>query len=596
MHQYVVAEAYKLFKLYMGTDVPKILSHLGSNETGGYVNWYSRGVDDFSDGTIACGAFREDVKDIVYNYGDEPSPPGVSEALYYSFASVTHFWDADLGDNYLTNFYHDPRVPYFDIPNAYQKVMKYVNDMWIGYYGAIKVNKPDGGVDYITGLNGRTISFYYNDLIEFYKTGEIYVIFAAGQNVSYVESILYVDEDVRHRIAFEILGRIAHLLTDMSVPAHIHNNAHAEASDETYEKEYMHIDVDDSPYSNSNVNFWDAQKIWNDFGDIINPYLSNDTPLHHLMYTVNQYADHFASHLYNGDDNYNSNTELASHYPVGIAPTSSITYNTPYSPYTKDILHQNIRDATFPHAIRAVAGLFYWFMTECQIEPIPLSGVNLTGTSTLYQDGTGQWVVNLENGKGPFHYDWYIKYDDFSKSVPMLDSKIPIDTRAPQSGTWISVGTDDRVFEKPFPYDGRGFELKCDVEDVMGGVSMTTNVYYVNVVATPHPELKKSLPVENENIGILYNDITYEEYRLSENYPNPFNPTTKISYQLPESGFVSLKVYNSLGKEVAELVNEVKGAGRYNATFNASKLSSGIYFYTIQVNDFVQTNKMLLVK
>ncbi|MBI9071001.1 MAG: T9SS type A sorting domain-containing protein [Melioribacteraceae bacterium] len=99
---------------------------------------------------------------------------------------------------------------------------------------------------------------------------------------------------------------------------------------------------------------------------------------------------------------------------------------------------------------------------------------------------------------------------------------------------------------------------------------------------------------EDEHIGDVFTNIV-KDYSIL-NYPNPFNPTTKISYQLPESGFVSLKVYNSLGKEVAELVNGMKTEGRYNAVFDASNLSSGIYFYTIQVNDFTQTNKMLLVK
>ena len=85
------------------------------------------------------------------------------------------------------------------------------------------------------------------------------------------------------------------------------------------------------------------------------------------------------------------------------------------------------------------------------------------------------------------------------------------------------------------------------------------------------------------------------EYKL-ENYPNPFNPTTTISYQLPEAGMVTLKIYDMLGKEVATLVNEVKQAGYYSTTFDAGKLASGIYISTIQTNNFTQSKKMLLVK
>ena len=90
--------------------------------------------------------------------------------------------------------------------------------------------------------------------------------------------------------------------------------------------------------------------------------------------------------------------------------------------------------------------------------------------------------------------------------------------------------------------------------------------------------------------------LTPATYKLEQNYPNPFNPTTVISYQLPASGHVSLKVYDVLGREVATLVNENKPAGNYTAQFNASKLVSGVYFYRIDTDNFVQTKKMVLIK
>ncbi|MBI1932406.1 MAG: T9SS type A sorting domain-containing protein [Ignavibacteriales bacterium] len=85
-------------------------------------------------------------------------------------------------------------------------------------------------------------------------------------------------------------------------------------------------------------------------------------------------------------------------------------------------------------------------------------------------------------------------------------------------------------------------------------------------------------------------------YKLSQNYPNPFNPTTTISYQLPEKSIVTLKVYDILGREIAELVNESKEAGNYKVTFDASNLSSGIYYYQIKAGNFIQLRKMLLIK
>ena len=90
--------------------------------------------------------------------------------------------------------------------------------------------------------------------------------------------------------------------------------------------------------------------------------------------------------------------------------------------------------------------------------------------------------------------------------------------------------------------------------------------------------------------------ITANKYRLSNNYPNPFNPSTKISYTIPQQSYVLLKVYDLLGGEVAELVNREIEAGNYEITFNASSLPSGTYFYRLQAGSFVETKKMLLLK
>ena len=86
------------------------------------------------------------------------------------------------------------------------------------------------------------------------------------------------------------------------------------------------------------------------------------------------------------------------------------------------------------------------------------------------------------------------------------------------------------------------------------------------------------------------------KYSLKQNYPNPFNSTTTINYSIPESGLVKLSVYNLLGQEVEELVNEVKVLGNYSNSFNASKLSTGVYFYKIQVGNYSKIYKMITIK
>ena len=99
-----------------------------------------------------------------------------------------------------------------------------------------------------------------------------------------------------------------------------------------------------------------------------------------------------------------------------------------------------------------------------------------------------------------------------------------------------------------------------------------------------------------------YSDVVSVEvgvpnnFYLSQNYPNPFNPETRIDYTLPERQFVSLRIYNTLGESVVELVNEIKEAGTYSVTFDASNLPSGVYVYKLQTSEFTANHKMMLLK
>ena len=83
---------------------------------------------------------------------------------------------------------------------------------------------------------------------------------------------------------------------------------------------------------------------------------------------------------------------------------------------------------------------------------------------------------------------------------------------------------------------------------------------------------------------------------MEHNYPNPFNPSTSIQYAVSNRQFVSLKVYDLLGNEVATLVNEEKPAGEYEIEFNAESLPSGIYFYQLNAGNYIDTKKMVLLK
>jgi len=99
-----------------------------------------------------------------------------------------------------------------------------------------------------------------------------------------------------------------------------------------------------------------------------------------------------------------------------------------------------------------------------------------------------------------------------------------------------------------------------------------------------------------------YSDVVTVEvglpgtYDLSQNYPNPFNPTTRIDFTLPEKQMVRLRVYNTLGELVSEIINEEREAGSYSVIFDASNLPSGVYFYTISTGKFIASKKMSLLR
>ncbi len=188
---------------------------------------------------------------------------------------------------------------------------------------------------------------------------------------------------------------MAHLLADMSVPTHAHNNQHGAPTDKYEDK--MKISRDDESFINTWVNYWDADRVWNKFKNIMYPYVYYDTPLHHLMYTVNQIADHFASNSVPGDDNYNDmhrNKELVDYFPNGILPT---TINEYQNCSETDLI--NIRDATFPHAIRATTGLLYWFAEETGL----ISHIDVTtnyGVPLIKIDGVEQISGSMLNTVG----------------------------------------------------------------------------------------------------------------------------------------------------------------------------------------------------
>jgi hypothetical protein len=163
------------------------------------------------------------------------------------------------------------------------------------------------------------------------------------------------------------------------------------------------------------------------------------------------------------------------------------------------------------------------------------------------------------------------------------------------------VGTfDDITFTKDNAYDHENTSYKVDCTGIESGS------YYLRIVADANSETGLSIANSQNDAGNLakenYTEVNFTgetsplTYELSQNYPNPFNPSTTIKYQIPNAGNVTLIVYDILGREVTTLVDEFKNEGRYEVNFNASKLASGVYIYTIKSNDFTASKKLMLLK
>jgi len=127
-------------------------------------------------------------------------------------------------------------------------------------------------------------------------------------------------------------------------------------------------------------------------------------------------------------------------------------------------------------------------------------------------------------------------------------------------------------------------------------INMSQQMYMNNVVTHPG-DTNVLLTLSTNPLSVKeIPGIMPKQFSLLQNYPNPFNPSTVIEYQIPVSGFVSLTVYNVLGETVTQLVNNVQSAGTYKATFNSANLTSGIYFYKLNINNFSRVKKMMLLK
>ena len=150
-------------------------------------------------------------------------------------------------------------------------------------------------------------------------------------------------------------------------------------------------------------------------------------------------------------------------------------------------------------------------------------------------------------------------------------------------------------------------QITCSVFSSLGGVqsntdySLYTTLGEAIIVTTSNSSNQLQAGFWNvykQNVltAVDNNGAITLEYKLYPNYPNPFNPSTTIHFELPKESHVTMKVYNMLGQEVLVVLDEEKVAGRYDVRIDGSNLSSGVYFYSLHVGAFTETKKLLLLK
>lgn len=382
-HQYIIREAYQLLKKHLGHSIPEFELHiLGENGQGREGEFHDRSAHPWSYSTVCGGAWSEDLHDPIRFMHEEE--------LFFKkgmFTSVNHFWDPDQSNHGFNNGFslHLPWNPWptglfetnicalartyasdFDHDlMAYRKAMIYLSS---------NAYTPSLYETYVFEQHGKEFpgpGFYGKTLFDWYH----------GR-------FQYDDEIVEKRkkdIIYSIIGRVAHLLGDMSIPAHVKCDEHGLWHD-PYEdamnyvewsgnKESPCIDMNKNiPASKARVEYWNHDRIFSEKGSIVFPSCSlfTENPYWTFFYSTAQIADYFASNRFAGDDEFIPIGELPSMInramQQGIGPrlTNFVDGHPVLSGYSRneEDLHA-IRDMTFPFVIRATAGLFYQIAMEC---------------------------------------------------------------------------------------------------------------------------------------------------------------------------------------------------------------------------------------
>lgn len=202
------------------------------------------------------------------------------------------------------------------------------------------------------------------------------------------------------------------------------------------------------------------------------------------------------------------------------------------------------------------------------------------GVSLLSSNNPAYWAIDNDNTVAGNPWGIYDGFTDQEKFTALSSGIGRL-----QAGVTAGRDVANVVGSGPYNIPANG-EITVSFALIAGD---NLNDLKTNAIAAKN-KYNLLLSVVNYNSEIPYS------YSLSQNYPNPFNPATKIKFALPTSGFTSLKVYDISGKEISNLLNSNIQAGTYEVLFDASDFSSGVYFYKLESNGYIETKKMFLIK
>jgi parallel beta-helix repeat protein len=257
-----------------------------------------------------------------------------------------------------------------------------------------------------------------------------------------------------------------------------------------------------------------------------------------------------------------------------------------------------------------------------QIDGGDASKNNKVFNNTIIQPTDGRWcIISVDGSTGnTLHNNIFINHHSFRGSIALdaaslsgfvSDYNILVNRLSDDDGNsnmtlsqWQLMGYDTHSMiadpENQIFVDNsnNNFHLLQNAQAENAGSNLVLPTVFEDLDNIPRPQ-GSGFDIgcyEYNTLTSITEEIIANDFKLYQNYPNPFNPTTTIEYNIPTSAFVKLKVFNVLGNEVATLVYEYKNAGKYDAILDASNLPSGVYIYQLNVGNYLQSRKMVIIK